>query len=218
MNAAARYYTAAQVRALEQHAIEVQGIPAFELMQRAGKAAFATLREQWPRARRVLVFCGTGNNGGDGCVIAALAHDAGLAVELYLAGTRADIKGTARQALAFVDARALAIQEAPALPDFRAEPGHTVIVDALLGIGLSGAVRPPIARAIAAINASGLPVLAVDLPSGLCSDTGAVRGACIKAAVTVTFIGCKRGLVTGAGPAQAGTVVLDTLGIDTAGV
>ncbi|MGV3590227.1 MAG: NAD(P)H-hydrate epimerase [Gammaproteobacteria bacterium] len=207
------YYTAAEVRAMDRRAIDELGIPAFVLMQRAGAAAFRALLATWPATRRVLVFCGTGNNGGDGFVIAALAHDVGLDVQLYLVGKPADIKGTAREALQLAETRQLAIRDAETLPDF-SDPAATVIVDALLGTGLSGELRPAFRRTIEAINASGLPVLAVDIPSGLSSDTGEVFGACITAALTVTFIGRKRGLVIGEGPAHSGTVVFDSLGVD----
>lgn len=217
-----RYYTAAEVREMDRHAIEDLGIPGFELMHRAGAAAFAALRARWPKVQRLLVFCGTGNNGGDGFVIAALAHDAGLDAQIHLVGKPADVKGTAREALAFAEARGLQARDVQAFLDASVQrrtatatqeiPATTVIVDALLGTGLSGEVRPAFRQAIDAINRSGLPVLAVDIPSGLCSDTGAVLGTCVKAELTVTFIGRKHGLVTGEGPAHCGTVVFDSLG------
>lgn len=209
-----RYYTAAEVRAMDRRAIDELGIPAFELMQRAGAAAFRALMATWPATRRVLVFCGTGNNGGDGFVIAALAHDAGLNVQLYLVGKSGDIKGTAREALHLAETRQLGILDAERPSDFSSDPAATVIVDALLGTGLSGELRPAFRRTIEAINASGLPVLAVDIPSGLSSDTGEVLGACVTAALTVTFIGRKRGLVIGEGPLHSGTVVFDSLGVN----
>src|SRR5690606_1061192 len=122
------------------------------------------------------------------------------------------ISGTACEALMFAKARGLRLHAAQALPDFSFAPRTTVIVDALLGTGLAGDVRPAFRHAIEAINSSGLPVLAVDIPSGLCSDTGAVLGASVKAELTVTFIGRKHGLIRGAGPAHCGTVVFDDLG------
>ncbi|MDY6983816.1 MAG: NAD(P)H-hydrate epimerase [Pseudomonadota bacterium] len=215
MNDTERYYTAAEVRAMDRHAIEQLGIPAFELMHRAGTAAFNALLARWPDTQRLLVFCGTGNNGGDGFVIAALARDAGLDAQIYLVGDAANIKGTAREALIFAEARGLELHDAQTLPDFTSVSHATVVVDALLGTGLTGDLRPAFRHVIEAINRSGLPVLAVDIPSGLCSDTGGILGACVKAELTVTFIGRKRGLVSGAGPAYCGTVVFDDLGVDT---
>jgi NAD(P)H-hydrate epimerase len=99
------------------------------------------------------------------------------------------------------------------LPPLDNYPASTVIVDALHGTGLSGEVRGASRQAIDAINASGLPVMAIDMPSGLCSDTGAVLGACVKADLTMTFIGRKKGMLAGAGPAMCGKVVFDDLGV-----
>lgn len=210
-----RTYSAAEVRALERHAIEFLHIPAFVLMQRAGTAAFAALRQHWPAARHVLALCGCGNNGGDGLVIAGLAREAGLGAEAWLLGKRTAVTDTAAEALAFAEARKVPVIEKAKVDELPQLPPGTVLVDALLGIGLSGDLRPATQAAIDAINRSGLPVLAVDVPSGLCSDTGAIRGACVKAAVTVTFIGIKHGLCCGAGPAHAGTVEFDALGVRT---
>jgi len=209
----AEYFTAAQVRELDRLAIE-SGIPGFELMQRAGKAAFNALRWQWPRLRTIIVVCGTGNNGGDGFIIAGLARAAGLAVTVHVIGARSAIKGDALRALEYAEGRhllpefctELALMPPPTGPD-------TVIVDALLGTGLGGPVRLPQRNTIEAINRSGLPVLAVDIPSGLCSDTGSVLGACVAADLTVTFIGRKLGLVAGEGPACCGKVMFDDLGV-----
>ncbi len=91
--------------------------------------------------------------------------------------------------------------------------GEGVVVDALLGIGITGEVREHYRRAITAINAARLPVLAIDIPSGLCSDTGAIAGIAVQADVTVSFIGLKRGLLTGRGPAVCGDVLLRDLGV-----
>jgi NAD(P)H-hydrate epimerase len=213
MNLHLKYYTASAVRELDRLAIEERHIPGFELMQRAGKAAFNALRARWPAARHLLVFAGTGNNGGDGFVIAALAVAAGLTAEVFIVGERNSIKGAALQASAYAQAQQVPLHDSTELPDLKAVPADTVIVDALLGTGLTGAVRAPFRQVIAAINNSGLPVLAVDIPSGLCSDTGAILGDCVKADLTVTFIGRKIGLVTGAGPQMCGGLVFDDLGV-----
>jgi hydroxyethylthiazole kinase-like uncharacterized protein yjeF len=208
------YYTARQVRELDRRAIETHHIPGFVLMQRAANAAFNALRLQWPDADQLLVFCGTGNNGGDGFVIAGLAKQAGMKVEVYLIGSRASIKGDALTALEFAQTLQVPIHFGLQLP--LPTSLHPVVVDALLGTGLTGYVRTDFLMAIDTINQSRLPVLAVDIPSGLSSDTGKVLGVCVKADLTVTFIGRKIGLVIGAGPVMCGKVIFDDLAVPAA--
>lgn len=195
-------YRAADVRELDRRAIEEQGIPGFELMSRAGRAAFALLRERWPAARQIVVVCGTGNNGGDGFVVAALARQAGLACRILQVGNADNIRDDA------LLARQMAQQQAVAIEAF--EPAllqGDLIVDGLLGTGLAGPVRADYAAAIEAINQSGLPVLALDIPSGLCADSGAVLGCAVQAAATITFIGLKQGLFTGAAADHTGPLL-----------
>lgn len=209
------YYTAQAVRELDRLAIEEHGIAGFTLMQRAGAAVFAVLRQRWPHVKRLIVCCGTGNNGGDGFVIAALAQQAGLAADVYLVGKLDAIKGDAAKALALADSSKVPIHNNAQFPAHHTA-NDTVVVDALLGTGLNGDVRPPYRAMIEAINCSQLPVLAADIPSGLSSDTGAVLGAAVKAAVTVTFIGRKIGLISGAGREHAGEVIFADLGVPPA--
>ena len=193
-------YTAAQTRELDRITIEEFGVPGIRLMSRAGRTSFDLLCDIYPDAEHIQVFCGTGNNGGDGFIVASLAHERGVPVTVYLLGDAAKISGDARLAYdkALVDGVAI-------LP-FAAGGELTggVIVDAMLGTGLSGDVRGDYPLAIELINASSLPVLAVDIPSGLCSDTGKVLGDCVRADHTATFIGIKRGLMTGEAPAKVG--------------
>lgn len=208
-------YLAADVRELDRVAIEEFGIPGFTLMQRAGTAAFNAMLARWPETRSVLCFCGSGNNGGDGYVIAALARQQGLSVTVIAVGDPERLGGDARQACEMA-----LVEHVPVIP-FTAVASDisglltpdTVIVDALLGTGLTGNVRGDYAAAIEWINASGVPVLAADIPSGLCSDTGSILGAAVRADLTVTFIGCKLGQVTGDGPATCGILVFDDLGV-----
>lgn len=212
------YYTAAAVRELDRIAIEKHGIPGFELMQRAGRAAFRVLLQHWPETRHLLVICGTGNNGGDGFIVAGLAAEAGMSAEVYLAGETDSIQSDARKAMDFALQRQVPILPAIELyPLSSASPAFsspkTVIIDALLGTGLSGQVRTPTRQLITQVNASGLPVLALDIPSGLCSDTGKVLGEAIRADVTVTFIGRKVGQVRDKGPGLCGQLVFDNLGV-----
>lgn len=195
-------YTAAQVRALDRLAIEGHGIPGITLMTRAGRALFEVLRAEYAHAQPLQVLCGTGNNGGDGFVVARLAVAAGWPVEVWLLGAEERIAGDARLALTAAHDAGVPIRPFPA--EVRFERG--VIVDAMLGTGLGGAVREDYVRAITAVNASGLPVVAVDIPSGLCSDTGSVLGVAVRAAHTVTFIGRKRGQFTAAGREHCGVL------------
>jgi|AntDeeMinimDraft_5_1070356.scaffolds.fasta_scaffold01399_4 NAD(P)H-hydrate epimerase len=202
-----RLYTAERVRELDRRAIEDHGIHGYDLMVRAARAAFRLLRLRWPRARRIAVYCGGGNNGGDGLVVARLAREAGFTVDTGLAGDPDRFKGAAGEAWrAWVDAGGTA---APleAVDPARAD----VIVDALLGTGLDRTVHGAIGAAIEAINSVAAPVLALDIPSGLQADTGSVMGFAVRAQATITFIGHKRGLFTAAGPDCVGAVFSDDL-------
>jgi len=202
-------YTAAQVRELDRLAIEVAGIPGYTLMTRAGEACWQVLRGNWPDARRVSVVCGSGNNGGDGYVVARLALAAGLRVQLLQLGDAANIRGDAARArqdfLAAGGEVAPFGQAALDAPD--------VIVDAMLGTGLERPLAGDWLDAALAINGGDCPVLAVDIPTGLLADSGHVPGEAVRANVTVTFIGRKRGLFTGLGPDHAGEVCFDDLGV-----
>ncbi len=208
-------YSTAQVRALDAHAIEQLGIPGYTLMKRAGEAALRYLRTRFPVAHRIVIVCGAGNNGGDGYVLARFAQAAGLTVTTLAATAPEALHGDARQAYEDLRAGGAQIQ---AYARERLTSGE-VIVDALLGTGLHGPAREEAARVIRDINGSGRPVLAVDVPSGLDSDTGVPLGETVRADCTVTFVGLKTGLFIGDGPEFAGTVFFDDLEIapDAAG-
>lgn len=201
-------YSAQQVRDLDARLIAA-GTPGFELMRRAAHATWRALRRRWPDAGEITVLAGHGNNAGDGYLIAALAQRAGWQVRVLAVGDASKLSGDA--ASAHGEARSVGV-------DIEAWSDHAqlrgVLVDALLGTGLGGEVREPYAAAIAAINASGLPVLAVDIPSGLSADTGQVLGCAVHADLTVTFIGLKLGLFTASGPDQCGELVFDGLDAD----
>jgi len=201
-------YTASQVYALDAAAI-ASGIPGIQLMKRAGTAAYDLLLERFPEPARVTVYCGAGKNGGDGYVVAALAQQRLIPVQVIQLAAPEKLTGEARQAYEF------ALQEGVYMQPFAqtSAPQVGVIVDALLGIGLQGDVRPDFAAAIEQINHTGLPVLAIDIPSGLNADSGAAQGAVVNATQTITYIGIKRGLLTGRGPAVCGDIVLSTLDI-----
>ena len=200
-------YSTAQVRALDAHAIEELGIAGYTLMKRAGEAALRYLRTRWPMAHRIVIVCGRGNNAGDGYVLARFAHAAGLTVTVLSAAPPEELRADARQA--YEDFRGSSGAERP----FSAEglTAGEVIVDALLGTGLKGNVRPELAQVIRAINSSGRPVFALDVPSGLDGDAGVPLGDAVRADATVTFVGLKTGLLVGDGPEFAGTVFFDDL-------
>ncbi|BAZ94874.1 carbohydrate kinase [Thiohalobacter thiocyanaticus] len=196
-------YSAAQVRELDRLAIEQRGVPGYELMTRAGAAAFAALRRHWPEARRVHVLCGAGNNAGDGYVLARLARAEGWYASVGWLADPGRLQGAARTA--WEDAVEAGVTVAPF--DAGRLTACEVIVDGLLGTGLQRGVEGDWAAAIAAVNASGVPVLALDIPSGLAADTGRVPGTAIRAALTVTFIGRKLGLYTGQAADYVGELV-----------
>lgn len=215
-------YTAAQTRALDRCAIDDHGIPGIVLMKRAGTAAWAELRRRWPAARAITVLCGSGNNGGDGYIVAALARQQGLDSRVLYLADPGTLRGDAARAWQF--ARDAMVPMAPwttgAELSGNALSGDAlsgeVLVDALLGTGLTRPVTGDHAAAIAALNAAPAPVLAIDIPSGLHADTGAELGCAVRAAVTVTFIGRKLGLHTGRGPVCAGDLVFAALAVPDA--
>lgn len=213
MNPPTAIYSAAQVRALDANEIEDRHVPSYTLMTRAAEGALRALRARWPQSRRLAVVCGGGNNGGDGYVLARLSRSAGLDPTV-LAATPADgLGGDARRAEQ--EWRAAGGSVMPAADGSATEilADCDVIVDGLLGIGLSGPPRASALQLIEAINSAPRPVLSLDIPSGLDADTGAVHGAAVRADLTVCFVGYKSGLFLGAGPEHAGDVVLEDLGI-----
>lgn len=202
-------YTAAQVRAFDRTAIDTLGVAGATLMERAGEAALAVLRAHWPAVRRIAVVCGTGNNGGDGYVVALAARFAGLYARLVQVGDPGRIGGDARTMADRWQAAGGRVEqlEDGALADAE------VIVDGLFGTGLDRELDGEWAEAVARINEAGCPVLALDLPSGLHADRGEMLGAAVRADLTVTFVAPKVGLHTGAGPDLAGTVHCADLGL-----
>ena len=204
-----RLYTAAQTRALDHCAIHEHAIPGITLMARAAQTSFRYLLESWPTVERLQVLCGTGNNGGDGFLVADLAHKRGIDVTVLQVGDPGKISGDAHLA------REQAIDNGVPFVSFAGAPLESagVVVDALLGTGLGGDVRGDYVAAIRAINDSGAAVLAVDIPSGLCSDTGRILGCAVRADLTVTFIGLKRGLFTLDASDHVGVLQFADLGV-----
>ncbi len=200
-------YTAAQTRELDQLAITSFDISGTVLMERAGAAAFELLRQRWPRAKTLCIICGTGNNGGDGYVVARLAHEQGLQVTVLQVGDSGKISGDALAALQRLEGGGVN----PVQFEAAALAAADLVVDALFGTGLRGEVTGEAADAIAAVNDAGLPVLALDIPSGLLADTGDTPGRVVKATVTLSFIGLNQGLLTAKGPDCCGELCFNDL-------
>ena len=207
-----KLFTAQESRELDRMTIADHGVPGIVLMKRAGLAAFDALTATFDACTSITVVCGKGNNAGDGYIVAGLARESGMRVELLQLGDPAGLQGDAATARDWalgsgVDIRRLD-EAAP-----QVEIGGEVVVDALLGTGITGEIRAGFAKAVDAINAAGRPVVAIDIPSGLDADTGAVLGKAVCADLTVTFIGPKRGLYTGAGVDRVGRVVYAPIGV-----
>ena len=178
-----------EMRALDRAAIEQYGIREELLMENAGQAAyFVLLNKLGVRGRRFVVFCGIGNNGGDGFVVARKIHSMGGRVKIFILGDREKFKGAARMNLEIADRLALPIERVASADAIRTEVLHTeVILDAIFGTGLVREVGGLYAEVIGLINRSGKTVLSVDIPSGVHGDTGKVMGTAVHADVTVTF-------------------------------
>jgi len=201
-------YQTEQVRELEQLAQSRFGLGSELLMQRAGKAAFDFLHKRWPQVQRLAVFCGAGNNGGDGYVTALHAHERGLKVVIWQLGDPNRLQDAAKLAY-----------EACASAQMDIRPFHTeadlghpeLLIDAICGIGVKGFLRDETIAAIEKMQRLGVPIFSIDLPTGIEADTGKSLGAAVHATATMTFIGLKIGLLTGQGIAYAGEVAVSDL-------
>lgn len=187
--------TRAQVRDVDRRAIDEYGLPGLVLMENAGRNA-AELLQRLGVHGPVVICCGKGNNAGDGFVIARHLENSGVDVRVLLAASSASLSGDAAVNFGVLKRAGTPVVDAP--DDIASTWRDDLvradwIVDALLGTGTSGIVREPFASAIAAINAANRKVLAVDLPSGLDCDSGAVLGDCVRARHTATFVARKPG-------------------------
>ena len=188
-----------------------QGVSGSELMERAGKAAWEKLKQLWPETKVIALICGGGNNAGDGYVLATCALLANCRVKVYALVTPDNLAGDARSASQNYLAAGGEIDTE--LLDNSLE-GIDVIVDALFGIGLSRPVVAPLSNAIQLMNASRLPILSLDVPSGLSADTGQPLGKeAVVATATLTFIAVKCGLLTGQSADYTGTLFFDDLNV-----
>ncbi len=192
---------------LDQSAIEAHGIPGIELMERAGQSVFTAAREYFPQTACWLVFCGAGNNGGDGYVLARLAHQAGIKVTVCALKPAKALQGDAAKAAKNWLEAGGEIYPWPPAADWRPD----LIFDGLLGTGLDRKPEGDFASAIRWMNQDSAPVIALDIPSGLNADSGTPMGEAVRSSLTVTFIGNKRGLYTADGPDHCGQVEYSAL-------
>ena len=212
-----------QVRSVDRWAIEEIGLPGIALMENAGRSCAEFIMDRLSHAtgRRICIFCGTGNNGGDGYVIARHLRNASHTVCVVLCGDREKVRGDARTNLNVLgalgeDIRCLDPGHAD-VPDLVASlaQGADMVVDALFGTGLQGPLREDCRTLVEAINALDVPILAVDIPSGLDCDTGRPLGAAVRADWTVTFVAVKKGFLACSDAGEyTGEVHVASIGIE----
>lgn len=202
-------FTADSIKVIEQEAAKAQGFALFELMERAGRAAFDCMEREWPLAHRMVIVTGSGNNAGDGLIVAGLAQRVGMQVTLVPIKPLDELSGDAARAWQQIKDKNISIKE----PSQAIFEQADVIVDALLGTGFKGQLRDEYAQVIEQINQSGMPVLALDLPSGVYADSGLCAEPHIRADHTVSFIFYNVCQVMNEGLAAQGELHLATLGV-----
>lgn len=202
-------YRAEQVRKLDHIAISERGIPGITLMQRAGTAAWRALQTHWTGAHRITVLCGSGNNAGDGYILAGIAHQQQCEVRVMTLTDPEQLRGDAATAAHECQDAGVACE----LFSPQKLRDSDVIVDALLGTGLDRPLSGAYLEAVQALNRARPAVLSMDIPSGLHADSGRVLGGAVKAHVTISFIGLKAGMFTGSGPEYTGRVLFSDLDV-----
>lgn len=208
--------TSQEMRELDRLTIEKYGVPSLELMERAGKGVAEAVLGRWGKAARkgVLVVAGKGNNGGDGLVVARHLKQKRIPCEVALLARSEELSADAAANLrAYLKVKGKATELGPGASLAAQFRGKGLLVDAILGTGLKDEVRGFYAEAIMAMNASGLPIAAVDIPSGLDSDRGSPLGAAVQAEMTMTFGYPKLGQVIYPGRSYVGDLVVVDIGI-----
>lgn len=207
-------YLAEQIKLGEIKCAAQQGIDMYQLMEAAGHAVFDCVLAKYANANHIVVLAGTGNNGGDAYVVARLINHSNMPVTVFSPKPQSKLKGDAEIARQSFLSNGGTIVALDQLPDFFAKVQPSLLIDGLLGTGFDGKLRDNYRVALEFINTKSIPIIAIDLPSGLNSDTGHVVDFSLKATYTVTFIGLKIGLVTGDGPDYCGTLLFAGLGIE----
>jgi hydroxyethylthiazole kinase-like uncharacterized protein yjeF len=212
-----------EVRAFDAWAINTLGIPGVVLMENAGRSCAELVADKLKGITepKVCIFCGTGNNGGDGYVIARHLINHGIKVTVVVCGDYNKIKGDAKTNLNILERMGRSIERLNPADNNIAEQimhfnaGTSVIVDALFGTGLTGQLSDEYKRLIENINTCNIPILAVDIPSGIDCDSGEPLGTVIQAAWTVTFAAVKKGFLTSNAAQYTGEIFVASIGIAT---
>jgi hydroxyethylthiazole kinase-like uncharacterized protein yjeF len=210
-----------EVRAFDSWAINTLGIPGVVLMENAGRSCAELIEEKLAGTAnpKVCIFCGTGNNGGDGYVIARHLLNSGFSVTIVIFGDRNKIKGDAKVNLDVLESMGQTIEQMNLTDDNIAErvgtltAGTDMIVDSLFGTGLGGQLSDEYNQLIKSLNLLNCSVLAVDIPSGLDCDTGQPHGIAIRADYTVTFVALKKGFTTKEAAQYTGEIFIASIGV-----
>ena len=214
-----RILTAAQMRQADQRTKDDIGIPSSVLMENAGREVVAAIESAFHNLKnaRIAVLCGRGNNGGDGFVVARIFRQQGVEVNVYLLGLVPDVRGNARANLLALEPLGVPVIEVPDKEQWKLYEleitGHDLLVDAVFGIGLNKPLAGVLQTAVADINDADLPVVSIDLPTGLSADTHALVGEAIKADLTVALGAPKVSLILPPAYTQAGDLVVADIGI-----
>ena len=211
-----------QVRSFDSWAINTLGIPGVVLMENAGRScAELTKNELWGVENpKVCIFCGTGNNGGDGYVIARHLLNSGFSVSVVICGDKEKVKGDAKINLNILEGIGQSIEQLNLAAADLAEKinvyvnGADMLVDSLFGTGLKGQLSGQYQKLIESINSQGIPILAVDIPSGLDCDTGRPLGAATRAKYTVSFVAVKKGFTVSGAAEFTGRVFIASIGVE----
>ena len=214
-----RILNAAQMREADRYTIEEIGIPSLVLMENAGRQVVAAIEASFETALhgRVAVLCGRGNNGGDGFVVARTLLQRGIDTAVFVIGAVADVRGDARINLDILGRLGVTVVE---INDEQSWELHfsevsqcSLIIDAIFGTGLRSPLGGMLETVVADVNAADIPIVAIDLPSGISADTAHLIGDCIDASMTVTLAAPKLPLILPPGEAYAGDVVIADIGI-----
>jgi NAD(P)H-hydrate epimerase len=211
-----------EIRAVDSWAIKTLGIPGVVLMENAGRSCAELIKDKLKDIAhpKVCIFCGTGNNGGDGYVIARHLLNSSFEVVVVICGNREKVKGDAKINLDILERLGRPIEQlnlrdgdVPARVKTFAGDAD-MVVDGLFGTGLSGQLSDEYKQLIETINACNCPILAVDIPSGLDCDNGQPLGAAIRASYTVTFVAVKKGFASGSAAQYTGEIFVASIGVE----